>query len=287
MLYPVKKLYDEDGNPFLPFVITDAVYISGTNKTLAEYLEDCYLKAEVDAKFAALGTVMNFKGTLTTKDDLPADASPGDVYLVGGDDLEGYIYYTGGWEDLGKLVDLSDYPTSESVTQEIADAVDANAATLSTALQQHANEAAASALNSSKTYTDQKVATKQDPLVSGIDIKTINGESVLGTGDITVAAEVDREVIALTGTEFTLEVDKKYSATITEDTTITLPVLGGTDFHQIMLFLEVQGTPNITWGTTWFFNGEIPNVLDKHSNVIFEYDGARWVMGAVAKGAVN
>lgn len=33
---------------------------------------------------------------------------------------------------------------------------------------------------------DQKLATKQDTLVSGTNIKTINGESVLGTGDIQI-----------------------------------------------------------------------------------------------------
>ena len=42
-----------------------------------------------------------------------------------------------------------------------------------------------------KSETDLLVATKQDTLVSGTNIKTINGLSVLGSGDIFVTAETD------------------------------------------------------------------------------------------------
>lgn len=38
-----------------------------------------------------------------------------------------------------------------------------------------------------KTYVDTKVATKQDTLVSGTNIKTINGATILGGGDISLA----------------------------------------------------------------------------------------------------
>lgn len=41
----------------------------------------------------------------------------------------------------------------------------------------------------SKTYVDEKDATKQDKLVSGTSIKTINGNSILGSGDIKVVAD--------------------------------------------------------------------------------------------------
>ena len=37
-----------------------------------------------------------------------------------------------------------------------------------------------------KNYVDTSVATKQDTLVSGTNIKTINNESILGSGNITV-----------------------------------------------------------------------------------------------------
>lgn len=35
----------------------------------------------------------------------------------------------------------------------------------------------------------QVIATKQDTLVSGTNIKTINGSSVIGSGDITITTE--------------------------------------------------------------------------------------------------
>lgn len=41
----------------------------------------------------------------------------------------------------------------------------------------------------SKTYVDEKDATKQEKLVSGTSIKTINGNSILGSGDIKVVAD--------------------------------------------------------------------------------------------------
>lgn len=42
----------------------------------------------------------------------------------------------------------------------------------------------------SETYVDTAVSTKQDTLVSGTDIKTVNGESILGSGDITIASSI-------------------------------------------------------------------------------------------------
>jgi len=46
--------------------------------------------------------------------------------------------------------------------------------------------ATTSVWSSSKTNT--QIGTKQDALVSGTNIKTINGESVLGSGDISISA---------------------------------------------------------------------------------------------------
>ena len=46
----------------------------------------------------------------------------------------------------------------------------------------------ASASTASESYTDTAVATKQDTLVSGTTIKTVNGDSLLGSGDLEIAA---------------------------------------------------------------------------------------------------
>lgn len=48
--------------------------------------------------------------------------------------------------------------------------------------------AAAAGLVVANAYTDAGLATKQNTLVSGINIKTINGASILGSGNITISA---------------------------------------------------------------------------------------------------
>jgi len=45
------------------------------------------------------------------------------------------------------------------------------------------------ALNKIKTWVNTKLATKQDTLVSGTNIKTVNNESLLGGGNITIQGE--------------------------------------------------------------------------------------------------
>lgn len=51
--------------------------------------------------------------------------------------------------------------------------------------------AAATAQTNSETYTDTQVATKQNTLVSGTNIKTINSTSLLGSGNINIGGAVD------------------------------------------------------------------------------------------------
>ncbi|MFZ4626437.1 MAG: hypothetical protein ACOYNF_19660 [Rhodoferax sp.] len=40
-------------------------------------------------------------------------------------------------------------------------------------------------------------AGKQDALVSGVNIKTVNGASVIGAGDLVITAELDPDILAL------------------------------------------------------------------------------------------
>lgn len=49
----------------------------------------------------------------------------------------------------------------------------------------------ATSAESKAIEVSEKVAGKQDTLISGSTIKTINGESILGNGDIKVAAEIE------------------------------------------------------------------------------------------------
>ena len=69
---------------------------------------------------------------------------------------------TGKWREFTTNVDLSGYATKTEVQQSVANKVD-------------------------KSYVDGKVDVKQDKLADGINIKTINGQPIMGKGNITIA----------------------------------------------------------------------------------------------------
>lgn len=68
------------------------------------------------AKKSDVASVFTFKGSKASFEKLPAEASIGDVYLVG--DKE-YVFVEGAWEELGYPIDLSNYYTKEDVDTEI------------------------------------------------------------------------------------------------------------------------------------------------------------------------
>ena len=53
------------------------------------------------------------------------------------------------------------------------------------------------ALNKIKTWVNTKLATKQDTLVSGTNIKTVGGVSLLGSGDVPVSTTSSSSVSVL------------------------------------------------------------------------------------------
>lgn len=76
-----------------------------------------------------------------------------------------------------------------------------------------------------------------------------------------------------------------YRAILSQDTTFVLPeVTDNTLLNQILIQLEVRGTPSINWGTTNFFSGE-PSVAEGNYNIVYEYDllVGGWVIGQIEK----
>lgn len=73
--------------------------------------------------------------------------------------------------------------TESYVTTQIANLIDSAPASLDTL-----NELAAAINDDANVYTTltNSIATKQDTLVSGTSIKTINSTSLLGSGDISI-----------------------------------------------------------------------------------------------------
>lgn len=76
-----------------------------------------------------------------------------------------------------------------------------------------------------------------------------------------------------------------YRAIISQNTTFVLPeVTDNTLLNQILIQLEVRGTPSINWGTANFFSGE-PSVAEGHYNIVYEYDSlvGSWIVGQIEK----
>ena len=80
--------------------------------TLAGYgITDAYTKEEINTKF---GSVYHVKGSVATYDDLPDDATVGDVYNIL-DSGANYVWTGTEWDKLSETVDLSDYVTKEEL----------------------------------------------------------------------------------------------------------------------------------------------------------------------------
>ena len=76
-----------------------------------------------------------------------------------------------------------------------------------------------------------------------------------------------------------------YRAIISQDITFVLPeVTDNTLLNQILIQLEVRGTPSINWGTADFFSGS-PSAVEGHYNIIYEYDAlvGGWIVGQIEK----
>ena len=95
-----------------------------------------------------LSGIYHYKGTVANSGALPADASNGDVYNTEDTGMN-YAWNGTAWDALGSLADLSDYYT--------------------------------------KVETDGLLSNKQEQLVSGSNIKTLNGVSLLANGNIDIS----------------------------------------------------------------------------------------------------
>jgi hypothetical protein len=120
---PVKVLLDENKKPFVPYMNTDTVFYGDTDKTVSETLDEAVaevsdlanavdeLAKEVAAK---IETVFTYKGNVTNYNALQqiVDPNVGDVYNVLDTD-KNYAWSGSKWDDLGGIVDLSDYCTED------------------------------------------------------------------------------------------------------------------------------------------------------------------------------
>ena len=103
-------------------VKTEADARSALNDTLTAAMNT--MKSDLESEIStSISSAYKYKGSVATKDDLPKDASNGDVYNVGtGSDAMNYAWVAGSgetagfWDSLGQVFDfdatLDDYTTT-------------------------------------------------------------------------------------------------------------------------------------------------------------------------------
>ena len=148
---------DIQGKPQFAGVATSGDYNDLINKPTIPDVSDLATKQEI----ADMETKSNAAATYATKDEIPS--------------LEGYLTETKASEtyatkqELGNKLDTATYNSEKAGFE--------------------TKENAAATYQVKGDYaTKQEIAGKQDTLVSGTNIKTINGNSVLGAGDIVIQA---------------------------------------------------------------------------------------------------
>lgn len=148
---------DIQGKPQFAVVATSGNYNDLTNKPTIPDVSGLATKQEI----ADMETKSNAAATYATKQEIPS--------------LEGYLTETKASETyatkqaLGNKLDTATYNSEKAAFE--------------------TKENAAATYQVKGNYaTKQEIAGKQDTLVSGTNIKTINGNSVLGAGDITIQA---------------------------------------------------------------------------------------------------
>ena len=171
---------------------------------------------------------------------------------------------------------------------------------------------------SNQTDLQDALDDKQTVLVSGTNIKTINGSSILGSGNLNVSAssvawgnvtgdlssqtdlknaldskqDVNRTIIVLaTSGNITLTANAVHSITPSATITFKLPSISdNTKFYQMLVQINMTTVKTINLGTTYFFNKITPNMSTAGVyNLYYEYDKAKgwWVCGVLSKGAAS
>lgn len=170
----------------------DANYITSSA------LDNYYDKSSIDNLLSQLK-----KATMQVVSELPSTGEEGIIYLVGtSSPYEQYIRENGAYIDLGSTsVDLTGYVKGTGLTADriILGNGNSNIKTSSYSISNSSSTSTtilltAKAINdlinskgfATTTALNQGLETKQEKLVSGTNIKTINGQSLLGTGNVAI-----------------------------------------------------------------------------------------------------
>lgn len=171
--------------------ITNAV-----NSLLNYYLKsETYTKTEVNSLIGQIQTVH-----MEVVQELPVTGQSNIIYLLPEADPNSnnvyteYIWINNAWEIIGSTqVDLTGYATETWVNTQIANFLTQTQiqTLISTALTNYYTKTETDTLLSNKanaTDLNTGLAAKQNTLVSGENIKTINSNSIVGSGDLVISS---------------------------------------------------------------------------------------------------
>jgi len=116
-------------------------------------------------------------------------------------------------------------------------------------------------------------------------IPTIQQSITTLSGSIANLQNLPINVLATTGT-INLSDNSVNKITPAGTVTFSLPsVSDNTKFHQILVQVILNDTYTINIGTTYYFGKTAPDLsITGNYDLIYEYDGANWVCGALSKG---
>ena len=155
-------------------------------------------ETQLQAAISSLGSIFTLKGSVATVNDLPSQNNNiGDVYYVVSESA-GYIWIdddgTLRWEQLGMTVDTTDFLKKSGLLSSTGNSTTntMHQSAITAALNNKADTTDIPTKTSDLTNDSNYItpsyhdATKQDVLVSGTNIKTINNQDILGSGNIKV-----------------------------------------------------------------------------------------------------
>ena len=147
---------------------------------------DFYTKQEVDDKDKNIirNTSLNFATKTQLNTAISDEVSRADNAYAKKTDIPTNVYTKKEVDDKDKNIIANtslNFATKTQLNTAISDEV-------SRADNKYANKTDISTDFYTKQEVDNKVSTKQDVLVSGTNIKTINGKDILGSGDVTIEA---------------------------------------------------------------------------------------------------
>lgn len=164
---------------------TEKMLYAVQDELLSEIKINAKSVEEISQRVQSLGAAVVYKGQVATNDDLPASdvAKVGDMYYVTAN--SGYSIWNGTtWDQIGGTLDLSNLVTKTEFEQL---QLQLNSEVTRATQKDNALE---EMINLVGTGVQEDLAKKQDVLVSGTSIKTINSLSLLGEGNISLKPDL-------------------------------------------------------------------------------------------------